>query len=607
MADRIGQQLGNYRIISPIGHGGFADVYLGEHIYLQTKVAIKLLQMRLAEEDMEGFLNEARTIAHLVHPHIIRVMDFGIEDRTPFLVMDYAPKGTLRQRHSKGTRLPLDTVVDYTKQVAEALQYAHEKKVIHRDIKPENILLGENQQVLLSDFGIALVAQSTRYQNTQEVMGTAAYMAPEQLQGKPRRASDQYALGIVVYEWLCGDRPFHGSFTEVYSQHLFVPPPSLREKLPELPQAVEEVVLTALAKDPKERFTNIHAFATALEQACQIVPYGPIALSSELPSPNLPLPPTDTVAAFPSSLESRLHFTTDASPPPTKALSATPLADPAATSNLPNDGNTTPVLKMRSNTAIANRRQGLHLGRIVLLIGLALLVLLGSLGFFIIRSTNQMTTGNAHATATAQTNSTKIASTATIMAQAHATATATATALYNDYVHATSGTPVLDNPLSDNSQGNGWATGSKSCEFSGGAYHVRMSLKGYYEVCYDQPTFSNFVFQAQMTILKGDYGGIVFRTNKDNPFGYRFAFGLGICNFHYGNKELANSGIRANLNQTYLLTAIARGSSIYLYIDKQWVATVEDNSASSGGIGLMAGDFANEADVAFRNVQVWNL
>src|SRR5207249_6179375 len=139
------------------------------------------------------------------------------------------------------------------KQVAEALHYAHERRLIHRDVKPENMLLGANNDVLLSDFGIALVAHSTRYQNTQEVIGTAYYMAPEQLQGKPRRASDQYALGIVVYEWLSGDRPFKGSFMEIASQHMLVPPPSFREKQLNIVPAIEAVVMRALAKDPEQR------------------------------------------------------------------------------------------------------------------------------------------------------------------------------------------------------------------------------------------------------------------------------------------------------------------------------------------------------------------
>src|SRR5215831_15861149 len=134
------------------------------------------------------------------------------------------------------------------------------------------MLLGERGEVLLSDFGIATVAQSSRYQGTQEVAGTAAYMAPEQITGHPRPASDQYALGIVVYEWLTGARPFHGSFNEIASQHLFAAPPPLRDKLPTLSPAVEQVVLTALAKEPQQRFASMQAFATAFEQACQMTP-----------------------------------------------------------------------------------------------------------------------------------------------------------------------------------------------------------------------------------------------------------------------------------------------------------------------------------------------
>jgi serine/threonine protein kinase len=196
---------------------------------------------------MEQFRLEARTIARLEHPHIVRVLDFGVEERTPFLVMSYAPNGTLRTRHPKGTRVPLSTVVSYVQQIAPALQYAHEQRLIHRDIKPENLLVGKADEVLLSDFGIALVAQSSRYQSTHDMAGTIPYMAPEQIEAHPRPASDQYSLGIVVYEWLSGDRPFHGSFTEVAVKHSVVPPPSLCEKVPTVSPAVEQVVMTALA------------------------------------------------------------------------------------------------------------------------------------------------------------------------------------------------------------------------------------------------------------------------------------------------------------------------------------------------------------------------
>ncbi len=267
MAEYVGQQLGNYRLIQLLGQGNWASVYLGKHIHLNTQAAIKVLHEQLANHDMADFLNEARAIAHLRHPHIVQVLDFGIEGTTPFLVMDYAPNGNLRQRHPKGTQLPLNTVVSYVTQVAEALQYAHDKNLIHRDVKPENMLLGRNHEVLLSDFGIAIMIQSSRQQQVQDTAGTIAYMAPEQLRGKPRPASDQYALGIVVYEWFCGDRPFHGTLAELYSQHLSVSPPPLCERVPAIPAAVERVVLKALVKDPKERFASVHAFARALEEA----------------------------------------------------------------------------------------------------------------------------------------------------------------------------------------------------------------------------------------------------------------------------------------------------------------------------------------------------
>ncbi len=303
MSDRVGQQIGNYRLVQHLGSGGFADVYLAAQIYLDSPAAIKLLRTNLAQDDLESFREEARTLARLIHPHIVRLLDFGLEGTTPFLVMDYAPNGTLRQRHQRGERLPLATVVDYVQQIAIALQYAHNQKVIHRDIKPENMLLGRNQEILLTDFGIAVVAQSTRIQLTQETVGTISYMAPEQIQAHPRPASDQYSLGIVVYEWLCGSRPFSGSFTEVAAKHLMVPPLPLRGQVPYITPEIEEVVFIALAKDPKQRFGSIQAFALALKQASQARPgaYSTIeqqgnmanqpSLATNIMSPMVQMPP----------------------------------------------------------------------------------------------------------------------------------------------------------------------------------------------------------------------------------------------------------------------------------------------------------------------------
>lgn len=271
MADRVGQQFGNYRLLRLLGKGGFAEVYLGEHIHLGTQAAIKLLIAELTSEEVEQFYEEARLIAHLEHDHVVPVLDFGIENTVPYLVMKYAPNGTLRNRHPKGTKVPLSTAVSYIKQIAEALQYAHERKIIHRDIKPQNILLDTKNEIWLSDFGIAAIAHNTASLNTQAYFGTPHYSAPEQIQNKPRPASDQYALGIVVYEWLTGALPFSGDIASVIYQHLSTPPPSLRDKFPSISPEVEQVVMRALEKKPEKRFASVQELADALE-ACQPEP-----------------------------------------------------------------------------------------------------------------------------------------------------------------------------------------------------------------------------------------------------------------------------------------------------------------------------------------------
>jgi serine/threonine protein kinase len=321
MAGQISQQLGNYRLIKQLGHGGFADVYLGEHVYLKTKAAIKVLHTRLANEDVEIFRTEALTIAHLTHPHIIRVLDFAVENFVPFLIMEYAPYGNLRQRHPVGTSVPPTTFLSYVQQIASALQYAHDRRLIHRDVKPENMLVGRDNEILLSDFGTVLVAQSSLSQSTEEtVIGTLSYMAPEQILGKPRPASDQYALAVVVYEWLSGTKPFKGSYMEIVTQHLSAAPPPLDQTALFLPPTVQQVLLRALAKDPHQRFPRVRDFADTLEQAYQ-GRQQPVVLQSPPPATNRPSPVTPTAdeqAPLPPAIEVQRPVTAT---PPSLSLS----------------------------------------------------------------------------------------------------------------------------------------------------------------------------------------------------------------------------------------------------------------------------------------------
>ncbi len=318
MADHIGQQFGHYHLLRHIGEGSFADVYLGEHEYLEILAAIKVLRMDMRLNTQDDFRREARIIAHLQHPHIVRVFDFGFHNQTPYLVMEYTPKGNFRKLHPKGTRLPPEQVIDYVKQVASALDFAHGEGVIHRDVKPENLLLNGKGEVILSDFGIAVVQHSLASLSEQEFAGTPIYTAPEQIQHRPCPASDQYAVAVMVYEWLCGEPPFHGPLYEILNKHLSEAPPSLCARVPQLPPAVEDAVFGALAKEPAQRFPSIQEFAAVLEEACLSTQ----TLSVTLPSIKIPL--VHQVPPPPIKMTSAPHTT----PPPIKISSGQNASQP---------------------------------------------------------------------------------------------------------------------------------------------------------------------------------------------------------------------------------------------------------------------------------------
>jgi serine/threonine protein kinase/DNA polymerase III delta prime subunit len=269
MTGRVGQYFGNYQLVKWLGQGGCAQVYLGKHRYLNSYAALKVLNARIHPSDEHQFLDEAQRLVDLRHANIVHLLDFCIEDGTAALIMDYAPKGSLRQQYPEGTQMPLTTVVDYVAQIVTALQYAHNHNVIHRDVKPANILLDTDNRLLLSDFGLSLFTPPSQELSTQNPAGTPRYMAPEQLRGKPCFASDQYALAVMIYEWLCGQPPFRGNVWEIWQQHLYTAPPPLGSTCPELPPMLERVVRRALAKEPQDRFVSIQAFGWALARASQ--------------------------------------------------------------------------------------------------------------------------------------------------------------------------------------------------------------------------------------------------------------------------------------------------------------------------------------------------
>lgn len=290
--DLIGEQLGSYQLKQLLGQGGYAQIYLGDHKYIKNrKAAIKVLKsLDLTEEEQARFRKEAQIIADLDHPHIIRILDFGIEPdplnglyKVPYIVMTWAQEGSLRDRYPEGTRLPLDEIVSYIKQVAGALQYAHDQpegtKVVHCDVKPENMLYFGPDEIRLSDFGIAVVnhkstefpiqPEGSQKQAQIKVFGTVGYMAPERFYGLIKRASDQYSLAVIAYEWLTGHCPFLGNDQQVMYAHVQNTPPSLHSRFQDISKAVEAVVMRALSKEPQDRYPTVKAFAEAFTLAAQ--------------------------------------------------------------------------------------------------------------------------------------------------------------------------------------------------------------------------------------------------------------------------------------------------------------------------------------------------
>jgi len=325
---KAGLHIGNYRLLRLLGRGSCSEIYLGKHELFQTQAAIKLLQEQASEQEIEKFLVQAEVLSHLNHPSIVQVRDFGRQESTAFIVMDYAPFGTLRQRHPRGDRVALPTIASYIQQVAPALHYLHQHRLIHRDVKPHNMLLGANNHLMLNDFGTAVVSQSLDpiYATMHDFEGTVAYAAPEQLQGTPRRSSDQYGLGIVVYEWLCGEWPFSGSFDEVVHQHLFVPAPPIREKNPTLPASIEQVVMKALSKDPDDRYPSIEAFANALLRSIGDAVSQTTGNPNAIAFPVTPLPPIN-----PDTLPGEFHESAPSSPEPTTSQLQPTSQEPEAT------------------------------------------------------------------------------------------------------------------------------------------------------------------------------------------------------------------------------------------------------------------------------------
>jgi eukaryotic-like serine/threonine-protein kinase len=671
-----GKQIGRYRFEQLIGRGAMGEVYLAVDPRINQQVAVKVLQAEPAvypaaneAREAERFRREASAIANLRHPHIVPLYDYNetsIDDTAiTYLVIPYYLEGSfaswLRRRGSN--LIPMEDVVYFVQQAADALQYAHNHQVIHRDVKPSNFLIdiSENPNrpnLLLADFGISKFALGTTASGTQS-LGTLTYMPPEQLNGRPTYASDQYALAIMAYELLVGHPPFEGPPPVVIRQHLEDQPQPPSMLNPGLPSAIDRVLLRALEKKPENRYPTISEFARALQQALpgtrdipNIQPESSIGereRSGEVReaqkgsdiratlriSPEEAQRGTDRIVNLPGGRQVTVTVPANAyngqvldfpglgEPSPSGGQAGnliltlsivqqeqTPLTTPPQ----PQPGTDVlqggapqpkadipdiPIPKAPPPDTLGGTKRNRR--TIAIASGIVPVVLVLALVFYAV-SRQGSNAGNGTVTVDA---------TATIIAQ------------NPDPYPPMNRTLAGIDPLSDNSHGD-WDVNSDklgTCAFTGGAYHVtaipqpgsgQQPGKG---CALARSNFIDGAYQVQMTIVKGDGGGIFFR-DDGNGNGYYFFIGqngtyeLGIynncnnCTF----KPLRNgssAAIHKGLNQSNLVAVVASGSTIDLYVNNQKIDSVSDSSYSQGAAGVFATVVNGPTEVMFNNAKVW--
>jgi len=274
MTNLIGQSLGRYHILEQLGEGGMAVVYKAYDTRLESEVAVKVIRTEnlapsILERSLKRFEREAKALAKLTHANIVNVLDYGEYEGKPYLVMPYLPGGTLKER-LQGKPMAYQEATQILIPVSRALAYAHQQGLVHRDVKPSNILITQSGDPMLTDFGIAKIIDEEATMDltgTSATVGTPEYMAPEQVVSKSvDHRADIYALGVVFYEMVTGRKPFMADTPmAVLFKHASEPLPRPKNFVPSLPDAVEHILLKALAKKPEDRYQNMSDFATALE------------------------------------------------------------------------------------------------------------------------------------------------------------------------------------------------------------------------------------------------------------------------------------------------------------------------------------------------------
>jgi len=418
MQNLVGKTLGKYRIVSKLGTGGMAEVYKAYQPGLNRYVAVKVMHSHLSQDaDFLGrFEREALATGKLRHPNIVQAMDFDQDSNIYFMVMEFINGPTLKDefkyRIRQGKAFTLEEITRIFQALAEAIDYAHARKMVHRDLKPANVMINEEGHVLLTDFGIARIMGGTQHTATGAMAGTPAYMSPEQGQGKHvDERSDIYALGIILYELVTGSVPYEADTPiAIVLKHITEPLPMPRKVNPKLPESVERVILKAMSKAPQDRYQTAGDMGQALREAVGLAP-----------GDNLHKNPLKVISP-PAKIEDELDPTTGTFTAIKTAIAA-PIEDERTMLSRPNEPEVATILT--SPPTAATTPMWVWLGGVVML-----LIILGGGGAFL------MAGPKVTPTVAVNSEATTLAQLSTVEAQSHtndaSAATATATWLTLD-------------------------------------------------------------------------------------------------------------------------------------------------------------------------------
>jgi serine/threonine protein kinase len=597
-----GTTLGRYELRHCVARGGMSEVYLGYDRYVRRRIAIKVLYGS-DEHFVRRFEREALAIGTLSHDHILPLYDFGQQRPWYYLVMPYVEGGTLRDYLLTKPWLSLEEAGHFLKQIASALQHAHDHDVIHRDVKPSNILLRLDGHVYLADFGLAIAKlEAESYHHGGNIVGTPEYMAPEQSNGISDYRSDIYSLGIILYQMLTGQVPFSAdSPVAVTLKHLQTQPQPPGQINSQIPHSIEEIMLKALAKDPNERYQQASAFSLAYRKALLQERHLKRTSQSSTPDASIHPKPIDVNA----EQDILMSVTKPIIIPQEKAF-VSPLAL-SRSREMP---------FMPSVPATPRLRQRLHQGLIIVLC----LILLGSsLSLSLLWQNQALKSASIMDNTTIQAQQFSMTAAAAHMQQQ---ATLAAQARVQATAGITTGIGTGKVLFSDSltREGQGWINDGSQCYFSALGYHVYTRSAHTIAWCYSgQRRFADAVITAQAQLLRGDMYGLIFRLSSHskafyalelNRYGeYRFirAQGNNPINWLTLIDWTYSSAIQSGYRHTNTFLIITQGAHFRFYINQQLIVTdISDTDYAEGLLGFLAGGDCNYGtDAVFSNLWVF--